>query len=41
MLTEFARQALGQRAREAVQRGYTVQAMQDATLDVYEELLRN
>jgi glycosyltransferase involved in cell wall biosynthesis len=40
-LSEAERQALGQRAREAVQRGYTVQAMQDATLDVYEELLRN
>ena len=34
------RQALGQRARAAVQRGYTVRAMQEATLDVYEELLR-
>ncbi len=40
-LSEAERQALGRRAREAVQRGYTVQAMQDATLDVYEELLRN
>jgi glycosyltransferase involved in cell wall biosynthesis len=34
------RQALGQRARAAVEQRYTVRAMQDATLDVYEELLR-
>lgn len=35
------RQALGERARAAVRRGYTVRAMQEATLDVYEELLRD
>jgi glycosyltransferase involved in cell wall biosynthesis len=34
-----ARIALGRRARESVMRGYTVRAMQDATLDVYEALL--
>jgi glycosyltransferase involved in cell wall biosynthesis len=34
------RQALAARARAAVLRGYTTRAMQDATLDVYEELLR-
>jgi glycosyltransferase involved in cell wall biosynthesis len=33
------RAALGGRARAAVQARYTVQAMQDATLDVYRELL--
>jgi glycosyltransferase involved in cell wall biosynthesis len=38
-LPEVQRQALGQRARAAVQRGYTVRAMQEATLNVYEELL--
>jgi glycosyltransferase involved in cell wall biosynthesis len=38
-LPEAQRQALGQRARGAVQRGYTVRAMQEATLDVYEEVL--
>jgi glycosyltransferase involved in cell wall biosynthesis len=40
-LPQAERQALGQRARQAVQRGYTVRAMQDSTLDVYEEVLRN
>ncbi len=40
-LPEAERQALGHRARQAVQRDYTVRAMQEATLDVYEELLRN
>jgi glycosyltransferase involved in cell wall biosynthesis len=40
-LPEADRQALGQRARQAVQRSYTVRAMQEATLDVYEELLRH
>ncbi len=39
-LPQEERQALGQRARAAVQRSYTVRAMQEATLDVYEELLR-
>ncbi len=39
-LREPERQALGQRARAAVRRLYTVRAMQEATLDVYEELLR-
>jgi glycosyltransferase involved in cell wall biosynthesis len=39
-LPEAERQALGARARAAVLRHYTVQAMQEATLDVYEELLR-
>ena len=34
------RQALGTRARAAVLAGYTTRAMQDATLDVYEELLQ-
>lgn len=38
-LPDSARQALGHTARAAVMRGYTVQAMQDATLDVYEQLL--
>jgi len=38
-LPEVERQALGERARGAVQRGYTVRAMQEATLDVYEEVL--
>ncbi|HTW70667.1 MAG TPA: glycosyltransferase family 4 protein [Acetobacteraceae bacterium] len=38
-LSETERMALGQRARAAVQRSYTVRAMQEATLDVYEELL--
>jgi glycosyltransferase involved in cell wall biosynthesis len=33
------RQALGERAREAVRRGYTTLAMQHATLAVYDELL--
>ena len=33
------RQALGLRARKAVLRGYTVAAMQQATLDVYREVL--
>ena len=33
------RRALGARARAAVLTGYTTRAMQDATLDVYEELL--
>jgi glycosyltransferase involved in cell wall biosynthesis len=40
-LPQAERHALGQRARQAVQRGYTVRAMQDSTLDVYEEVLRN
>jgi glycosyltransferase involved in cell wall biosynthesis len=40
-LPEAERQALGQRARQAVQRGYTVRAMQEATLDVYEAVLRD
>ena len=39
-LPDVERDALGQRARQAVQRGYSVRAMQEATLDVYEELLR-
>ena len=39
-LPDVERDALGRRARQAVQRGYTVRAMQEATLDVYEELLR-
>jgi glycosyltransferase involved in cell wall biosynthesis len=39
-LPDAERRALGQRARQAVQRSYTVRAMQEATLDVYEELLR-
>lgn len=39
-LPEADRQALGQQARVAVQQGYTVRAMQESTLDVYEELLR-
>jgi glycosyltransferase involved in cell wall biosynthesis len=40
-LPDVQRQALGQRARQAVLRNYTVRAMQEATLDVYEELLRD
>ncbi|HEY3848011.1 MAG TPA: glycosyltransferase family 4 protein [Acetobacteraceae bacterium] len=40
-LPEAERHALGQRARQAVQRGYTVRAMQEATLDVYEAVLRD
>jgi len=40
-LPEAERQALGQRARQAVQRGFTVRVMQEATLDVYEALLRD
>jgi glycosyltransferase involved in cell wall biosynthesis len=40
-LPEAERHALGQRARLAVQRGYTVRAMQEATLDVYEAVLRD
>lgn len=32
-------EALGDRAREAVLRGYTVEAMQQATLDVYREII--
>ncbi len=39
-LTEEARRALAQRARAAVLQRYTVRAMQDATLDVYEAVLR-
>jgi glycosyltransferase involved in cell wall biosynthesis len=39
-LPDVERDALGRRARQAVQRGYSVRAMQEATLDVYEELLR-
>jgi glycosyltransferase involved in cell wall biosynthesis len=39
-LPDEERRALGQRARAAVLRGYTVAAMQEATLDVYEQLLR-
>ncbi|HVC62950.1 MAG TPA: glycosyltransferase family 4 protein [Acetobacteraceae bacterium] len=38
-LPEAERRGLGQRARQAVQRGYTVRAMQEATLDAYEALL--
>jgi glycosyltransferase involved in cell wall biosynthesis len=38
-LPDAERRALGQRARQAVRRGFTVRAMQEATLDVYEELL--
>ena len=34
-----ARMALGQRARASVLNGYTLQAMRDSTLDVYEEVL--
>lgn len=34
-----ARMALGQRARASVLNGYTLQAMRDATLDVYEAVL--
>ena len=34
-----ARMALGHRARASVLHGYTVRAMQDATLDVYEAVL--
>ena len=34
-----ARMALGWRARQSVLRDYTVRAMQDATLDVYQEVL--
>jgi len=38
-LSEAERQALGERAREAVRRSYTTEAMQQATLNVYRELL--
>jgi len=38
-LPEAEREAIGQRARAAVLRGYTVAAMQAATLDVYAEVL--
>jgi glycosyltransferase involved in cell wall biosynthesis len=38
-LPENERAALGQRARAAVLRNYTTQAMQQATLAVYRELL--
>jgi len=38
-LSETKRRELGSRARAAVLRNYTTQAMQQATLDVYEELL--
>jgi glycosyltransferase involved in cell wall biosynthesis len=34
-----ARMALGYRARASVLNGFTLQAMRDATLDVYEEVL--
>ena len=34
-----ARVALGDRARASVLNGYTLQAMRDATLDVYEAVL--
>ena len=34
-----ARMALGERARASVLNGYTLQAMRDATLDVYEAVL--
>jgi hypothetical protein len=34
-----ARMALGHRARASVLNGYTLQAMRDATLDVYEAVL--
>jgi glycosyltransferase involved in cell wall biosynthesis len=36
-----ARQAMGAAARESVLRHYTVRAMQEATLDVYEAVLRH
>lgn len=39
-LTEEERRALAERARAAVLRRYTVRAMQEATLDVYEAVLR-
>jgi glycosyltransferase involved in cell wall biosynthesis len=39
-LPEAERLALGARARASVQRAYTVRAMQEATLDVYEAVLR-
>jgi glycosyltransferase involved in cell wall biosynthesis len=39
-LSEEARRALAERARAAVLRRYTVRAMQEATLDVYEAVLR-
>lgn len=35
-----ARMTLGHRARRSVMDGYTVRAMQDATLDVYEAVAR-
>ncbi len=38
-LPEEALQALGLRARQAVEQGYTTEAMQEATLAVYRELL--
>jgi glycosyltransferase involved in cell wall biosynthesis len=38
-LTDAEREALGLRARQAVLRAYTVEAMQEATLAVYRELL--
>ena len=34
-----ARLALGWRARQSVMHGYTVRAMQESTLDVYEAVL--
>jgi glycosyltransferase involved in cell wall biosynthesis len=39
-LTDEGRRALAERARAAVLRRYTVRAMQEATLDVYEAVLR-
>lgn len=39
-LTEDGRRALAERARAAVLQRYTVRAMQEATLDVYEAVLR-
>lgn len=39
-MTEDDRRALAERARAAVLRRYTVRAMQEATLDVYEAVLR-
>ena len=38
-LSTEERMALGARARESVRAAYTTRAMQDATLDVYEEIL--
>ena len=38
-LNAEARMTLGQRARESVLNGYTLEAMREATLDVYEAVL--